>query len=62
MSAIGQAIQTIRRGADELIVEEELAKKLASGRKLRIKLGLADQLVSTPTDGLNGLPGGGHSR
>ncbi len=40
MSAIGQAVQTIRRGADELIVEEELAKKLASGRKLRIKLGL----------------------
>jgi tyrosyl-tRNA synthetase len=40
MSAIGQAIQTIRRGADELIVEEELAKKLASGRRLRVKLGL----------------------
>jgi tyrosyl-tRNA synthetase len=40
MSAIGQAIQTIRRGADELIVEDELAKKLASGRKLRVKLGL----------------------
>src|SRR5687768_16424122 len=40
MSAIGQAIQTIRRGADELIVEEELAKKLASGRPLRVKLGL----------------------
>jgi tyrosyl-tRNA synthetase len=40
MSAIEQAIQTIRRGADELIVEEELAKKLASGRRLRIKLGL----------------------
>jgi tyrosyl-tRNA synthetase len=40
MSAIGQAIQTIRRGADELIVEEELARKLASGRKLRVKLGL----------------------
>ena len=40
MSAIEQAIQTIRRGADELIVEEELAKKLASGRKLRVKLGL----------------------
>ena len=35
-----QAIQTIRRGADEIIVEEELAKKLASGRPLRIKLGL----------------------
>ena len=40
MSATEQAIQTIRRGADELIVEEELAKKLASGRKLRVKLGL----------------------
>jgi len=40
MSAIEQAIQTIRRGSDELIVEEELAKKLAGGRKLRIKLGL----------------------
>jgi tyrosyl-tRNA synthetase len=40
MSSIEQAIQTIRRGADELIVEEELAKKLASGRKLRVKLGL----------------------
>jgi tyrosyl-tRNA synthetase len=40
MSAIEQAIQTIRRGAEELIVEEELAKKLASGRRLRVKLGL----------------------
>ena len=35
-----QAIETIRRGADEIIVEAELAKKLASGRELRIKLGL----------------------
>jgi tyrosyl-tRNA synthetase len=40
MSAIGQAVETIRRGAEELIVEDELAKKLGSGRKLRIKLGL----------------------
>src|SRR5688572_30942120 len=40
MSATEQAIQTIRRGADELIVEEELAKKLARGRALRIKLGI----------------------
>jgi tyrosyl-tRNA synthetase len=40
MSATEQAIQTIRRGADELIVEDELAKKLASGRQLRVKLGL----------------------
>src|SRR5690554_587423 len=39
-SAIEQAIQTIRRGAVELIVEAELAKKLATGRKLRVKLGL----------------------
>jgi tyrosyl-tRNA synthetase len=40
MSALEQAIQTIRRGCEELIVEEELARKLASGRKLRVKLGL----------------------
>jgi tyrosyl-tRNA synthetase len=40
MAAIEQSIQTIRRGCDELIVEEELAKKLATGRKLRVKLGL----------------------
>jgi tyrosyl-tRNA synthetase len=40
MSPLAQAIETIRRGSHELIVEEELAKKLASGRKLRIKLGL----------------------
>src|SRR6185295_1313212 len=40
MATIEQSIQTIRRGCDELIVEQELAKKLASGRKLRVKLGL----------------------
>src|SRR5689334_25116822 len=40
MVPIPQAIETIRRGSAELIVESELAKKLASGRKLRIKLGL----------------------
>ena len=40
MAAIEQSVQTIRRGCDELIVEAELMKKLASGRKLRIKLGL----------------------
>ncbi len=40
MSAIEQAIQTIRRGCDELIVEEELVRKLASGRQLRVKLGM----------------------
>jgi tyrosyl-tRNA synthetase len=40
MSPVQQAIQTIRRGAEELIVEAELARKLSTGRKLRIKLGL----------------------
>jgi tyrosyl-tRNA synthetase len=40
MSPFAQAIETIRRGCDELIVEEELARKLAAGRKLRVKLGL----------------------
>src|SRR5687767_316803 len=40
MTLVEQAIETIRRGCDELIVEEELRKKLAAGRKLRIKLGL----------------------
>ena len=40
MSPTLQAIETIRRGAHELIVEEELVKKLSSGRKLRVKLGL----------------------
>src|SRR5262245_20735524 len=40
MTLIDHAIQTIRRGSHELIAEEELRKKLASGRKLRVKLGL----------------------
>jgi tyrosyl-tRNA synthetase len=34
------AMAVILRGADELIVEAEMRKKLESGRKLRIKLGL----------------------
>jgi tyrosyl-tRNA synthetase len=40
MSPFAQAIETIRRGCEELIVEEELVRKLATGRKLRVKLGL----------------------
>jgi tyrosyl-tRNA synthetase len=40
MSPLAQSIETIRRGAHELIVEEELARKLETGRKLRVKLGL----------------------
>ena len=40
MSTLVQAVETIRRGCEELIVEDELVKKLQSGRKLRVKLGL----------------------
>ncbi|OGA11853.1 MAG: tyrosine--tRNA ligase, partial [Betaproteobacteria bacterium RIFCSPHIGHO2_12_FULL_69_13] len=39
-SRIGEALELIRRGCVELIVEEELARKLAGGRTLRVKLGL----------------------
>jgi tyrosyl-tRNA synthetase len=38
--SVQQAIDIIRRGAAELIVEEDLARKLAGGRRLRVKLGL----------------------
>ncbi len=34
------ALSLIRRGTNEIISEEELKKKLASGKKLRIKLGV----------------------
>jgi tyrosyl-tRNA synthetase len=37
---VDAALDIIRRGVDELIVESELRKKLETGRKLRIKLGL----------------------
>ena len=40
MSPFARAIETIRRGCEELIVEEDFVRKLATGRKLRIKLGL----------------------
>lgn len=35
-----EALSLIRRGTNEIISEEELVKKLASGKKLRIKLGV----------------------
>jgi tyrosyl-tRNA synthetase len=38
--AVAQALELIKRGAEELIVEEELVRKLARGKPLRIKLGL----------------------
>ena len=37
---IDAALDVIKRGADELIVDAEMRKKLGSGRKLRIKFGL----------------------
>ncbi|MBT8136964.1 MAG: tyrosine--tRNA ligase [Gammaproteobacteria bacterium] len=36
---IEKQLQLIRRGADEILVEEELAERLGSGRPLRIKAG-----------------------
>ena len=37
---VTEALALIKRGCDELLVEDELASKLATGRRLRIKLGL----------------------
>lgn len=39
MSAVAEALALIKRGIDELIPEDELVKKLESGRPLRIKAG-----------------------
>ena len=40
MTPLSEALELIKRGCDELIVEEELVRKLRTGRQLRIKLGL----------------------
>ena len=40
MADVSEALRLIKRGCDELIVEEELVRKLKTGRALRIKLGL----------------------
>jgi len=40
MVTVSDALERIKRGCAELIVEEELVRKLKSGRKLRVKLGL----------------------
>jgi tyrosyl-tRNA synthetase len=40
MVDVAEALVRIKRGCDELIVEEELVRKLKTGRALRIKLGL----------------------
>lgn len=39
MSAVDEALSIIRRGTEEILVEEELVEKLKSGRPLRVKLG-----------------------
>ncbi len=40
MTDVTEALARIKQGCDELIVEEELVRKLKTGRVLRIKLGL----------------------
>lgn len=40
MTTIDEAMSIIRRGTEEILVEEELIEKLKSGRPLRIKLGM----------------------
>ena len=39
MNEVKQALEAIRRGADEILVKAELVQKLESGRPLRIKAG-----------------------
>ena len=39
MNPIEDALQVIRRGAEEILVESELIKKLKTGRPLKIKAG-----------------------
>jgi len=38
--SVEEALARIKRGAEELILEDELARKLARGKPLRVKLGL----------------------
>jgi tyrosyl-tRNA synthetase len=40
MADVAEALALIKRGCDELIVEEEMLRKLKTGRVLRVKLGL----------------------
>ncbi len=39
MSSVEQALEIIKRGAEEILVEDELVKKLKTGKSLRIKAG-----------------------
>jgi len=40
MGTVEEQLKVIRRGCDELLVEAELAERIASGRQLRVKLGM----------------------
>ncbi len=40
MIPVSEALDLIKRGAEELILEEDLARKLKTGRQLRVKLGM----------------------
>lgn len=44
MSQLEVALAEIKRGAEEILVEEELVAKLKEGRPLRIKLGMGRRL------------------
>ncbi|HCW88481.1 MAG TPA: tyrosine--tRNA ligase, partial [Marinobacter sp.] len=39
MASIDEALAIIRRGAEEILPEEDLIRKLETGRPLRIKAG-----------------------
>lgn len=39
MMAVAEALELIRRGAQEILIEEDLVKKLKTGRPLRVKAG-----------------------
>ena len=39
MAKIDDALSIIRRGTDEILIEEELIEKLKSGKPLRVKAG-----------------------
>ena len=39
MTQVNEALQIIKRGCDELLVEQELVDKLATGKSLRVKAG-----------------------
>jgi len=40
MSSVDEQLSIIKRGCEELLVESELAERIAAGRQLRVKLGM----------------------